>query len=401
MYSGFVKGLDPLGSTYKFTDYFNAFSISGLSSASFIFSMLLSSLEFIIGICILFKIKIKWASIGVLLFMCIFTPLTLIIAISNPVSDCGCFGDALKISNWDTFFKNIILLACSIFIFFEKKDIKSSYSQHQQHIWLLSSIVFISFIINYSYNHLPLIDFRPYSIGMNINEEMKIPEGAATDEYRSIFKYKNIKTGDIKEFDETNYPWQDTLEWKYVDIRQEIVSEGYHTKINDFTLVHPFQGDISEQILLNQGYSFLLISYDIGKYDTINQARINQLANYSQEHGHDFYCVTSSLEEATQNFAKNNNADYEFCNMDETQLKTIIRSNPGLLLLKNGTIINKWHSNDIPSIKALNNKDLLSYCIKEREVNHTNKTICLVLVMFVIGGIAALFRAYNKTHNNN
>lgn len=401
LYSGFVKGIDPLGSTYKFTDYFNAFSMSWLSSASFLFSLLFSSLEFTIGLCLLLNVKIKWASLGALSFMCIFTPLTLLIAISNPVSDCGCFGDALKISNWETFFKNIILLALAIQLFRGRHKIKSPWRYSDQYFLVVGIIIFIGFISNYSYKHLPLIDFRPYKIGVNIKEGMEIPEGAPIDEYQSIFKYRNIKTGKINEFDESNYPWQDTLNWEYVDIRQKLIKKGFHPKINDFTLQHTLNGDISEQILYDQGYTFLLISYDINKYDSSNQLNIRELASYSLQHGHAFYCVTSSLDKDTQRFSEETNSDFEFCNMDETQLKTIIRSNPGLLLLKDGTIIHKWHANDIPSIDKLQNTNLLSYCLKANQRDSNSKSLFILGLLWVVALSTYRLRNYKKRHINN
>jgi len=401
IYSGFVKGIDPLGTTYKLNDYFNAFSLDWISSASLVFSMLLSALEFIIGICLIINVKIKWSSIGALAFMSIFTPLTLFIALSNPVSDCGCFGDAFIVTNWETFFKNIILLAAAIITFKEKNNYKTDCTKTEEYFWLIASTIFILGVSIYSYKHLPLLDFRPYKTGVNITEAMNIPEGEATDEYRSIFKYKNIVTNEIKEFNENNYPWQDTTTWEYVDIRQEIIKEGYHPSINDFTLIHPYNGDISEEILNNQGYSFLLISYNINNYDNSNQENINKLAAFCQENGHVFYCVSSSLEEDLQKFTSDNNIDYEFCNMDETQLKTIIRSNPGLLLLKNGTIIKKWHNNDIPDIDEFRNRDILSYCIQENKQSKDKKTILIIGLIWLLALLSFRIIKFKKTHINN
>lgn len=401
IYSGLVKGIDPLGTTYKLIDYFNAFSINGLNSVSLLLSILLSTLEFLIGLTLVLNVKIKWSSIGALAFMSIFTPLTLFIALSNPVSDCGCFGDAFVISNWETFFKNIILLTAAIITFKERKRYKSDYSKIEEYFWIAASSIFILGISIYSFRHLPLFDFRPYKTGVNITEAMNIPEGEATDEYRSIFKYKNLKTNKIKEFDESNYPWKDTLTWEYVDIRQEIIKEGYHPSINDFTLIHPYNGDISEEILNNQGYSFLLISYNINTYDNSNQENINKLAAFCQENGHDFYCVSSSLEEDLQKFTKENNIDYEFCNMDETQLKTIVRSNPGLLLLKNGTIIKKWHNNDIPDISELKNKDILSYCMQQNKQYKDKKTILIMILIWLLALLCFRLIKSKKTHINN
>ena len=183
IFSGFVKGIDPLGSDYKFTDYFNAFGMSWMNFSALFFSFLLSMAEFIIGICLFLNIKTKLASWGALLFMAVFTPLTLILAIKNPVTDCGCFGDALVLTNWETFFKNIILLVMVLLVFFNRNRFKSIFNVLEQSVILTGSIIFMFCIEMYSYRHLPILDFRPYAVGANITEGMTIPEGAPHDEY--------------------------------------------------------------------------------------------------------------------------------------------------------------------------------------------------------------------------
>ena len=204
IYSGFVKGVDPLGSDYKFTDYFNAFGMSWMGFSTLFFSFLLSMAEFLIGICLFLNIKLKTAVWGAILFMGFFTPLTLILAIKNPVTDCGCFGDALILTNWETFWKNIILLAMTLVIFYTRDKYKPIFNFLEQTVVLVGTVIFMFCIQWYSFRHLPIVDFRPYAIGKNISEGMAIPDGAPHDEYAITLKYKNKQTGEVKDFTEEN-----------------------------------------------------------------------------------------------------------------------------------------------------------------------------------------------------
>lgn len=367
IFSGFVKGIDPLGSDYKFTDYFNAFGMSWMNFSALFFSFLLSMAEFIIGICLFLNIKTKLASWGALLFMAVFTPLTLILAIKNPVTDCGCFGDALVLTNWETFFKNIVLLVMVLLVFFCRHRFKSIFNVLEQSVILVGSIIFMFCIEMYSYRHLPILDFRPYAIGANITEGMTVPEGAPHDEYSTTLKYKNKNTGEIKEFDETNFPWQDTLNWEFHSSSQKLLKEGYKAPIHDFVIEHPEYGDITEEILNDDNYTFLVVSYKLGKASAEAQDKLNKLAAYASENGYRFYGLTASNTDEISDFAHKYNINYSFCATDEIQLKTVIRSNPGLVLLKKGTIIDKWGHRDIPEADELKGKDPLSFCLLEQQ----------------------------------
>lgn len=367
IFSGFVKGIDPLGSDYKFTDYFNAFGMSWMNFSALFFSFLLSMAEFIIGICLFLNIKTKLASWGALLFMAVFTPLTLILAIKNPVTDCGCFGDALVLTNWETFFKNIVLLVMVLLVFFCRHRFKSIFNVLEQSVILVGSIIFMFCIEMYSYRHLPILDFRPYAIGANITEGMTVPGGAPHDEYSTTLKYKNKNTGEIKEFDETNFPWQDTLNWEFHSSSQKLLKEGYKAPIHDFVIEHPEYGDITEEILNDDNYTFLVVSYKLGKASAEAQDKLNKLAAYASENGYRFYGLTASNTDEISDFAHKYNINYSFCATDEIQLKTVIRSNPGLVLLKKGTIIDKWGHRDIPEADELKGKDPLSFCLLEQQ----------------------------------
>lgn len=367
IYSGFVKGIDPLGSDYKFTDYFYAFGMSWMSFSALFFSFLLSLAEFTIGICLFLNIKTKWATWGALLFMGVFTPLTLILAIKNPVTDCGCFGDALILTNWETFWKNIVLLLMTLVIFFNKEKFKSAFNFLEQTVMLLCTIIFMLSIEFYSYRHLPILDFRPYAIGKNISEGMMIPEGAPHDEYKLTLKYKNKNNGEIKEFSEENYPWQDTLNWEHHSTTEKLVKEGYKAAIHDFVIEHPNQGNITEDILQDDNYTFLAVAYNINKTSPENQEKLNKLAMYAQEKGYRFYGLSASGGEDIQKYTEAHKVPYEFCSTDEIQLKTMIRSNPGLILLRKGTILDKWGHRDLPEVQDMQNKDLASYCLLSQQ----------------------------------
>ena len=349
VFSGFVKGIDPWGSTYKFTDYFNAMGMEWMLWAAFPLGVLLALAEFTIGIALLFNIFIRFFSWLALLFMAIFLPLTLWVAIKNPVTDCGCFGDALVITNWQTFYKNVVLTFFSIIVVIYRKDMKWPVSQMITKILGIAAIIFYCVIVYYSYNHLPIFDFRPYKVGVNIPDAMIIPEDAPQDVYENIFYYENKNTGEVKKFNDGNYPWQDTLNWKFSDMQSKLVEEGYHPPIHDFRIETADGEDIIDFFIHDENYVFMLVAYNLDKSAREPQDKINELANWALEKGLSFICVTSTLPDESAVFAEETGAPYEFFNCDEITLKTIIRSNPGLVVLKEGTILGKWHYNDIPT----------------------------------------------------
>ena len=227
IYSGFVKGVDPWGSTYKFIDYFNAFHLSGLNSAALVFAFLLALFEFTVGASLLLNIRTRWAAWGALLFMAVFTPLTFLLALTNPVSDCGCFGDAVTLTNWQTFWKNIVLLACAIFVFLYRKRFVPAINALFQWVFIMLSGAFILSVAFHGRTRLPIIDFRPYAIGTDIPASMRIPEGEEPDQYAMTLDYRNKQTGEVHTFTEENYPWQDTLNWEYVSSTEHLVKKGF------------------------------------------------------------------------------------------------------------------------------------------------------------------------------
>jgi hypothetical protein len=281
--------------------------------------------------------------------MVFFTFLTLWIAIYDPVSDCGCFGDALVISNWETFYKNIVLIILTWIVFFYRNNMPRILPGILSGIAGAAFIALYIAISVYSYNHLPILDFRPYKVGVNISEAMSIPEGAPQPQYENIFYYKNKKTGNTERFTEENYPWEDTLNYEFDNLESVLVDKGYEPLIHDFTIETPEGEDIIDFFIYDENYVFLLIAYDLKKTNTKSQEKINELAKWAIDRDLSFICLTYSLPDESDKFAQDHQVSYEFFNCDEITLKTIIRSNPGLMILKNGTIVAKYHYNDIPS----------------------------------------------------
>lgn len=349
IFSGFVKGIDPWGSAYKFNDYFGAMGLDWMIWAAFPLGILLSFAEFAIGAAFLFNLRIKLFSWLGLLFMAFFLPLTLWIAVKNPVTDCGCFGDAFIISNWDTFYKNIILSLFAIIVVVFRKDSKCLIPQKVANSAGIIVLLFYVFIVYYSYNHLPVIDFRPYKVGVNIPQSMTTPPDAPHDVYENTFFYKNKSSGEIKQFTEENYPWQDTANWEYSDMKSKLIQKGYEPPIHNFTIETENGENVVDFFINDENYVFILVAQNLEKSSRKSQEEINELASWAMGKGMSFICLTSSPMEEAYIFKGETGAPYEFFNCDEITLKTMIRSNPGLFVIKGGTILDKWHYNDIPT----------------------------------------------------
>ncbi|MDR0681206.1 MAG: DoxX family protein [Dysgonamonadaceae bacterium] len=345
VFSGFVKAVDPLGSAYKISDYFSAWELQFLDFLALPGSFFQSALEFTLGVLLLAGIYRKITSILVLLVMCFMTPLTLYLAIVNPITDCGCFGDALVITNWQTFYKNIVLLAAAVIVFLWHKQMTFLFSKKFRSLALWFTFLFIIGISLYCYTYLPVLDFRPYKIGNNISEGMTIPKNAEADVYEITFIYE--KKGVKQEFTIDNYPKEDSG-WVFVDTKSKLIKKGYEPPVHNFTITTEQGYDITDEILADDNYTFLLIAHKLEKASDSNIDKINEIYDYAKQNGYNFICLTASLPSQIKEWKENTGAEYPFCTMDDVTLKTIIRSNPGLMLIKKGTIINKWPSRKIP-----------------------------------------------------
>lgn len=351
IFSGFVKAVDPLGTQYKIQDYLEAFGMGQLFPAflPLTASVLLAAVEFCVGVYFLFGIRKNTATILALILMAFMTPLTLYVAVADPVSDCGCFGDALVLTNWETFWKNIALSIATVSVFAGRKQLFRLVTEKSQWLIALYTLLFIISVSVYCLYYLPLFDFRPYHIGADIRKGMEIPEGAKRSVYESVFVLE--KDGVKKEFTLENYP---DSTWTFVDAKSILKEKGYEPPVRDFSIVRV--GDAEEltaQVLGDTGYTFLLVAHRIEQADDSSIDLINEIYDYSVENGYAFYCLTSSPEKEILEWQDKTGAEYPFCQSDDITLKTMIRSNPGLMLLRDGVVVNKWSLNNLPDEYAL------------------------------------------------
>lgn len=345
IFSGFVKAIDPLGFSYKIEEYLQNFGgiFQRVDNYSLFFAIALTTLELLIGLGFIFKVHFNFTKLLALLFMIVMTPLTLYIAIKNPVPDCGCFGDALIIGNWTTFFKNVILISIVILMFIYHNQFRAFLSTKLQY-YALAFFVLIGISLSvYSYQHLPLIDFLPYKIGVNIQKDMEIPDDAPQDEYKTTFIYE--KNGEKKEFTLENYPKNDP-EWVFVDQKSVLVKQGFRAPIHDFGIMNAQFDDITQDVLMFPGKTYLLVMYDIDETAIEGAKKAELIYQKTLKSGDKFYALTASSDEDVTKFVQKTNVTYPFWKTDPTTLKTIIRANPGLVLLKKGTIVGKWNWRD-------------------------------------------------------
>ena len=344
--SGYVKAIDPLGTQYKLNDYAAAMHLSEYIPdwLTLTGAIALAMTEFALGIFMLFAIRRHLVSRLMTAMMVMMTLITVWIFIANPVKDCGCFGDAIKLTNGETLLKNIVLLAAAIVTAMRPLDMARLISKSNQWIVTNYTLVYIVCTSLYCLYALPTFDFRPYHIGADIKKGMEIPEGAEQPEFETTFILK--KNGQTREFTLDNYP---DSTWEFVDSKTIQTRQGYEPPIHDFSLTLAETGDdITDDVLSRKGYTFLLISPSLAYADDGNFGDIDQIYEYASEHNIPFYCVTASTDSDINRWRDLTGAEYPFCTADETTLKTIIRSNPGLLLLKDATIIGKWSHNQLP-----------------------------------------------------
>ena len=347
IFSGYVKATDPLGSQYKIHDYLEALGLASFIPdwLTLIMAIGLAAVEFSMGIFTLFAMRRHATSKLMLAFMAMMTAITVWIAIANPVSDCGCFGDAIILTNVETLIKNIVLLACSVMIFIYPQKMVRFISRPAQWIAVNYTVLFSIVSSMLSLYLLPPFDFRPYYIGADIAKGMEIPKGAEQPEFETTFVLE--KDGKKQTFTIDNYP---DSTWTFVDSKTVQTKQGYVPPIHDFNMEDAEGNDITADILEHKGYTFLLISPHLENADDSNFGEIDQIYEYAKENDIPFYCLTASTDKGRQHWQDITGAEYPFLTTDETTLKTIVRSNPGLLMLKGSKIVGKWSHNNLPDI---------------------------------------------------
>ena len=341
IFSGIVKAIDPLGSAYKFHDYFHAFNLGFLNALSLTLSIILCTVEFLSGFSVLTGLKFKTGLLGVFILLLIFTPVTFILALTNPVSDCGCFGDAIHLSNWQTFGKNLVLVAMFLLLYSGRDQVKSILRSTKAWIIIaISTTLFVLFCLA-NLRYLPVIDFLPYKTGVKIAEKMTIPEGVPADQYQTTFVYE--KNGEKKEFNLKNYPATDSS-WKFIDQKSVLIKKGYTPPIHDFILTSLNGEDLTGKVLAFQGYTLLMITKKLSEAGQKSLSAGFNLGKFCSDKGINFYVLTSSGKDEAGGYDNG----LTFCSVDETTLKTMMRANPGYILLRDGKILKKWSWANVP-----------------------------------------------------
>ena len=351
--SGLIKANDALGFSYKLEEYFSSgvLNMEFLIPYSFLLAAGICIAEIVLGVMVLIGARPKFTSFSLLGMIVFFTFLTFYSAYFNKVTDCGCFGDAIKLTPWESFGKDIILLFFIAVIFLKRNFIKPLLSFKIENMLLVVITFFCFAFVFHTYNHLPIQDFRPYAVGKSIPEGMKTCDelGLPCPEKIDYFLVKNKETGEEKELLSSEWNWQTD---DFVSITEKSLEiEGYEPPVKDFSI--SIDGADYTDSILNSDYAILAVAYDLSKTTKQAWSQVNDLAAGAEEIEIPFITMTASSDEMIEEFRHEVQAAYPFYFTDETTLKTIVRSNPGLLLLKRGTIIGKWHYNDFPTFEEI------------------------------------------------
>jgi len=359
IFSGLIKANDPLGFGYKLQEYFEVFHISFLNDYAVLLAILLCTLEIVLGALLLlgfWSSKVAW---GLLVIIIFFTFLTFYSAFFEVVTSCGCFGDAIPLTPWQSFSKDIILLSLILHLFLRKNEILPVIAgiKAQKFIAALVLILSLGFGI-FTYSCLPILDFLPYKIGNNIPQLMITPPGAAPDVYEITYNLKNKSSDETKSMTDKEYLktqiWKDK-NWEIIgDPVSKLIKKGFDLKIKDLKITDNQGTDYNQEILENPYYNLVIVAYDLSKTNAIGIGNLNALAiNAAENYNIRTVLLTSNSAQDAEIFSKKNKLVMEVFYADGIPLKSMVRANPGVLLLKNGVVINKWHFRSMPSYDEL------------------------------------------------
>ncbi|RFZ91721.1 DoxX family protein [Mucilaginibacter conchicola] len=358
IFSGLIKANDPLGFSYKLEEYFEVFHLTFLNNLALSMAIVLCALEMILGFALLTgarAIKVVW---GLLLLIIFFGFLTFYSAFFKVVQTCGCFGDAIPLTPWQSFSKDMVLLALVLVLFVNRKAIKPLFNAPAgDKAIIIATIASLGFGL-YTYNFSPIADFLPYKVGANILKEMEIPPGAKPDEFELTYNLVNKKTKATKKITDKEYLssgiWKDT-NWEVKgNPESRLVKKGFEPKIRDLNIQDAQGNNYNKELLSNPFYSLVIVAYDLSKTNIDAVAKANALAaNLIQNYNTRVIFLTSNAPEQAQAFAKEHKLVSELFYADGVPLKSMVRANPGIMLLKNGTVVNKWHYHNMPKYDDL------------------------------------------------
>lgn len=367
IFSGFIKANDPLGFSYKLKEYFEVFQADTgwsffeyFAHTALLWAIIVCASEIILGVMLLIGYRRNLA-LGLLFAqIAFFTFLTFYSACYNKVTHCGCFGDFIPLKPWDSFWKDVALMILITILFAGRNNIRPLFAPMVLSALFLLGVVLSIWFPIYAYRNLPPLDFRPYEPGLSIKENMKKAPDYKDPVYETRLVYENLKTGEKKEFSNDEYMkskiWEDTLTWKWDATINKLVSEAVNPpRITDFN-VSSLNGDnITDSVLNDKNYSFWLVMHALKgtEDDERLMAKIDDFYKLATQEGYHFIAMTASGPAEIDEFKHKYNALYDFVSVDDIVLKTMIRSNPGLILIKDGTVIANWHWRNIPSFSEV------------------------------------------------
>jgi uncharacterized membrane protein YphA (DoxX/SURF4 family) len=358
IFSGLIKANDPLGFSYKLEEYFEVFHLFFLSDYALGFAIVLCAIEMILGFALLIGWRPIAATWGLLLLIVFFGFLTFYSAYFKVVQTCGCFGDAIPLTPWQSFGKDMILLVLVLVLFVSKHTIQPIFKPEATRMAFIIAVIFSFGVGIYTYNFLPVLDFLPYKVGANIPDEMKTPPGAKPDEYEITYHLKNKATGAEKVMNNTDYMnsgiWKDN-NWEVKgEPESKLVKLGFAPKIRDLA-IHDAQGnDYTQELLSNPFYNVIIVAYNLNHTNSDAINKLNALAiNLTQNFNTRTILLTSNSADDAKIFIKEHRLVPEIYYADGVPLKSMVRANPGIILMKNGVVINKWHYHNMPTYDVL------------------------------------------------
>jgi uncharacterized membrane protein YphA (DoxX/SURF4 family) len=358
IFSGFIKANDPLGFSYKLQEYFEVFHITFLDGLALYMAVVLCALEMILGFALLIGVRGKQVAWGLLLLIIFFGFLTFYSAYFKVVQTCGCFGDAIPLTPWQSFSKDMALLLLVLVLFKHRANIQPIFSPKTSDRLLIIAVIGAFAFGFYTYNFSPIMDFLPYKIDANIPDEMKRPPNAQPDVYEQTYHLKNKATGATKVMNDKEYIssniWKDS-NWQIVgQPESRLVKKGFTPKIQDLAIYDSQHNDYTNELITNPFPNLMVVAWDLDhtNIDAINQ--INAMAlDLRENYNTRVVLLTASPAPVAEAFAKQHKLVFELFYADDVPLKEMVRANPGVLLLKNGTILNKWHYHRLPKYDDL------------------------------------------------
>ena len=361
IFSGLIKANDPTGFGYKLEEYFLVFGTEFLNDYAVTIAIVICGLEILLGALLLLGFWKRTVAWGLLLLILFFTFLTFYSAFFEVVTSCGCFGDAIPLTPWQSFGKDLVLLALILIIFFNREAIRPLVSGRGTQVFLTVLLIVVSLGIGiYTVSYLPFIDFLPYKKGNNLPALMTLPEGEVGDQYDIIYTLRHKTSGEEKQVSDKIYLadelWKDES-WEIVgDPESKLVSKGYQVPIPDLLISDANGEDVTQQLIENPYYNLVVVAWNLDQTNLDALHRINELVTeVTEAYNIRAVLLTASGTQQAEQISRELGLLTEIFYADAVPLKSMVRANPGVLLLRNGTVIDKWHYNTLPDFNTLDN----------------------------------------------